>query len=98
MKGALAKETLINKIKEALPEAFIGESDKKYYFWSEENGEKMQIAVSFTCPKTPLTVVRTSLTDDHDFGNAQNIVVPPSANEITQEERDNIARLSAALR
>ena len=34
---------------------FPQEQDKKYYFNSKENGEVVQIAISMTCPKTPVT-------------------------------------------
>ena len=53
-KGALAKEALIKRFATAVGNDYCGELDKKYYFWSVENGERVQIAVSMTCPKTPI--------------------------------------------
>ena len=53
-KGALAKEALIKRFATAVGADYCGELDKKYYFWSTENGERVQIAVSMTCPKTPI--------------------------------------------
>lgn len=39
-KGTEAKNKFINDIINALPEgSYVGCFDKKYYFWSEENGE-----------------------------------------------------------
>lgn len=53
-KGAQAKEALIKRFATAVGADYCGEQDKKYYFWSTENGERVQIAVSMTCPKTPV--------------------------------------------
>ena len=53
-KGAVAKENAAKKMAEVFGSNWIGEYDKKYYIWSEENGEKVQIAISMTCPKTPI--------------------------------------------
>ena len=53
-KGAQAKEALIKRFAAAVGADYCGEADKKYYFWSQENGERVQIAVSMTCPKTPV--------------------------------------------
>lgn len=53
-KGAQAKEALIKRFAAAVGADYCGEADKKYYFWSVENGERVQIAVSMTCPKTPV--------------------------------------------
>lgn len=53
-KGAQAKEALIKRFAAAVGADYCGEADKKYYFWSVENGERVQIAVSMTCPKTPI--------------------------------------------
>ena len=52
--GSLAKEALIKRFATAVGNDYCGELDKKYYFWSVENGERVQIAVSMTCPKTPI--------------------------------------------
>ena len=53
-KGNIAKEYVVNKIKSAFGEDFIGEQDKKFYVWGIENGEKVQVALSLTCPKNPI--------------------------------------------
>lgn len=53
-KGQEAKEYVAKKLKEAFGEDYIGEVDKKYYVWSYEGGQKMQIAIAMTCPKTPV--------------------------------------------
>lgn len=54
-KGNEAKAALIARFAAAVGADYLGEADKKYYFNSKENGEVVQIAVSMTCPKTPVT-------------------------------------------
>lgn len=56
MKGQIAKDNVINKIAAAFGKDYIGLVDKKIYVWSEEDGEKIQVCLSLTCPKTPVSV------------------------------------------
>ena len=49
-KGTIGKQNVINKIKQAFGADYIGEYDKKIYVWTTENGERIQIALSLTCP------------------------------------------------
>ena len=102
-KGNIAKENLINKIIESLGESYLGTYDKKYYFVMPENGEKVQIAISMTCPKTPVEFAATNdaggdwnFTDDTP--KAAPIAVSNAAPaEITEAEKQNIADLMARL-
>ncbi len=76
----------------------MGEYDKKYYFWSEENGEQIQVAIAMTCPKNPVIVVES---DELDFENpdAKKEIHPAKfePTEITQEEKDKVAELIKKL-
>lgn len=98
-KGTEAKNFVIDKIKSAFGADFIGEYNKKIYVWSEENGEKLQIAISLTCPKNP--VGETNLGGALDFSDdSSNTVVAPSKfepAEITQDEKDTIEKLMKEL-
>ena len=103
-RGNDAKEKLMNKIITNLKDSFIGMYDKKYYFVEEENGEMVQIAISMTCPKTPIQVDTTvsTATGDWDFSdnpkvNATVAVSSAEPAEITDEEKQNIANLMARL-
>lgn len=52
-RGTLAKENITNRLKEVFEEDFIGEYDKKVYLWADdEGGERIQVALAMTCPKT----------------------------------------------
>ena len=98
--GTEAKEKIINKIIAALGEAYIGEYDKKYYFLSEENGAKKQVAISLTCPKNPIGTVDMSnaFGDGLDF-EAEPVVAQTKFEpaEITQQEVDTLAEMMARL-
>ena len=103
-RGNDAKEKLMNKIITNLKDSFIGMYDKKYYFVEEENGEMVQIAISMTCPKTPIQVDTTvsTATGDWDFSDnpkVNTVVAVSSAEpaEITDEEKQNIANLLLKL-
>lgn len=102
-KGNIAKENLINKIIESLGEAYLGTYDKKYYFVMPENGEKVQVAISMTCPKTPVEFAVTANDDgDWDFSDNQPkasavAVTNAAPAEITDEEKNNIAALMERL-
>lgn len=98
-KGAIAKQNLINKIIKATDIDYIGEYDKKYYFWSEENGEKIQIAISMTCPKNPVATIENkkelNFEEIDEHKEVRPIKFEPA--EITQEEQDKIAELIEKL-
>lgn len=51
-RGTLAKQQVENLIRTAFGDNFAGSDGKALYVWSEENGEKVQIKISLTCPKT----------------------------------------------
>ena len=100
-KGSVAKINVIDKIRAAFGSDFIGEYDKKIYVWAEDGGEKVQIALSLTCPKTPVMVADAPVSGDFNFeDDAPSTVVtaaPYQPAEITQEERDTVAQLMAQL-
>lgn len=87
-KGQEAKDRVITALKEAFGTAFIGEIDKKIYVWSVENGAPQQVAITLTCPKTPV--------GDFEGGASSDIAMNNTA-EITQEEMDTIAELMLKL-
>lgn len=50
-RGANAKIQVESIIKEAFGTNFAGVADKKIYVWADDGGEKVQIAITLTCPK-----------------------------------------------
>lgn len=99
-KGNLAKENLIKKMSKCLPEGtYIGCFDKKYYFWSEENGEKVQVAISMTCPKSQVESVSVIKGGGFDFSAPSTVIAPTKHEpaEISEEEKENVQELMRRL-
>lgn len=57
-RGTVAKEAVINKIKKSFGSDYVGynSSDKKIYVWADDGGERVQIALSMTCPKNNVDI------------------------------------------
>ena len=55
-KGTTAKINVVKTLQKAFGADYIGEGDKKYYVWADDGGERVQIAISLTCPKIYLEV------------------------------------------
>ena len=101
-KGTIAKQQVINKIQSAFGNDFIGEYDKKIYVWGQENGERVQVAISLTCPKVPVEISSAPITGDFNFEDdaPSNVVVAAGAYqpaEITKEERERVNDLMKRL-
>lgn len=98
-KGAEAKEYVARKLKEAFGEDYVGEVDKKYYVWSRENGQRMQIAIAMTCPKVPIGEVPTE-SGDFDWEGSSVTNEPVTKHnpvEIDDDERARVAELMKKL-
>jgi hypothetical protein len=99
-KGTVAKQNVVAKLKEVFGENYIGENANKHYVWADDGGEKVQIAISLTCPKTPIGTVDMSSA----FGGGLDFEAEPvlvqtkfEPAEITPEETKNLADLMASL-
>lgn len=101
MRGTNAKENIIKKLEASFGEDFVGVFDKKVYLWADDGGEKVQIALAMTCPKTNVSPVKTYRDGGLDFGEeASAAAVAPkqfTPAEFTQEERDIINELVNSL-
>lgn len=103
-KGAIAKQAVINKIAAAFGDDYIGEYDKKQFIWANENGERIQIAITLTCPKTPIEIASNVSDDGGDWNftddtpKAAPVAISNAAPaEITEAEKQNIADLLLKL-
>ena len=92
-KGTEAKANLINRFRVAVGDDFICEKDKKFYFWSSENGERVQVAVSMTVPKVPVecTTPGGDLDFSDDSAPKQEVV------EMKEDEKATLDRLMKEL-
>ena len=96
-RGNEAKAFVENKIREAFGDLYVGTVDKKVYVWGMENGEKVQICLTMTCPKVPVGVGGEN--DGIDFDNMPESGAPTEFKpaEITTEETENIRKMLAEL-
>lgn len=95
-RGTIAKEKVAEKIKAAFGNDYIGIFDKKIYLWSDDGGERVQIALTATCPKVMIETVNTkelSYNAGRDFTATDNVAVAPEKVEISDEERANVRKL-----
>lgn len=96
-RGTEAKQKVIAKIKEVFGDDFIGEANNKYYVYSTEAGEKIQIAISLTCPKTPVVLEGVPSFDGGFDFSAPPVAKPEPVTEIKQKELDNVQALMERL-
>lgn len=96
MRGNNAKIEVTNRIKEAFGADYVGEFDKKIYVWADDGGERVQIALALTCPKTMVGSVNTkelSYNAGIDFTANDTTVVAPEKVEISEQEQNDIREL-----
>lgn len=99
-KGSVAKEAVEKKIQAAFGEDYIGVYDKKLYVWAVENGERVQIAITLTCPKVQIEAHTTTSLGDFNFEDDSNIVIAATdyqPAEITDDERARVNDLMKML-
>jgi hypothetical protein len=98
-RGQVAKDTVLSKIQSAFGDSVIGIYDKKLYVWADDAGEKVQVAISLTCPKNPVGENIAEVNGGFDFSGANTVIAPTKFEpaEITQEEQDRIATMMAQL-
>ena len=100
-KGAIAKQNVVNRLQAAFGADYIGEYDKKWYVWAQENGERVQIAISLTCPKVPVEVSSAPIAGDFNFEDDAPTTVVAAGGfqpaEITDDERDKVRDLMRTL-
>ena len=104
-KGGTSKDKIIDALKAALPEHWVGMDDKKRaVFEFVESGEPIQVAVSLTCPKTliprqgtPSPTITTPSSDTGAFVTAEAAAKEKEKLEISDEERKNVDTLLTNL-
>ena len=99
-RGAQAKSKVEQIISTAFKDNFLGVYDKKLYVQAEENGEMVQIAISLTCPKTPVVVSDKPLNFDDklNFEDGATVIPHPQIqSEISDEERQTVKELMERL-
>lgn len=104
-KGGTSKDKLIDALKAALPENWVGMDDKKRaVFEFVEDGEPIQVAVALTCPKVliprqgaPSPTITSPSSDAGAFITADVAAKEKERLEISDEERKNVDTLLSNL-
>ena len=92
-RGTVAKQEVTEKLREVFGDNFIGEHEKKIYVWANDGGDRVQIAITLTCPKVQIETGEVSADSDSAFpttASAQSI-------EFTDQEKKNLEDLMARL-
>ena len=94
-KGAVAKENLIKRFATAVGNDYVGvdETGKKFYFWSTEDGERVQVCITLTVPKTPLEGTANAL----DFSSDTVDTAPVRKVQVSEDEQKTLNRLIEEL-
>ena len=99
-RGSQAKNKIAEKIKNLYGTDYVGESGGKYYVYENDGGEKIQIAISLTCPKNPIGAVDMS----NAFGDGLDFEAEPvlaqtkfEPAEITEQDKDTLKALMDRL-
>ncbi len=93
-KGTIAKENIAAKLVAAFGEDFLGKIDNKWYVQADDGGQKVQIAISMTCPKTQVEFAPWDMPSAGDVGSQKPAEGPV---EITDKERETIADMMKKL-
>ena len=95
-RGSIAKTEVVQKIIAAFGDDYVGEASNKYYVWADDGGEKVQIAITLTCPKNPLETSQNFRITDGGIDFTQSIKKPEVA-DFTEDEKSTINKLMAEL-
>ena len=99
-KGTIAKNKIIEKIKNLYGKNYVGEVAGKCYIYEDDGGEKIQIAISLTCPKNPIGTVDmgSAFSDGLDF-EAPPVLTQTKFEpaEITEQEVENLSAMMERL-
>ncbi len=100
MKGAIAKQNVIDKIAAAFGSDYIGVNDKKLYVWSTEGGEPMQVCIALTIPKNPISTTeqpevvmpKGGKLDFEDMPPKQQTIEPAKITEKEQQLAEDLLK------
>ena len=94
-KGDLAKQNFIQKLQETFGEDYVVTQDKKTYIWMDDIDGKVQLAVSTTMVKEPITVdsPKASAFKKKDSSSEEEI---PTL-EISKEDKAKVEELMRTL-
>lgn len=89
-KGNIAKTNIISKLREAFGEDFVGVVDKKVYVYADDGGEKVQIAISMTCPKVEIAADGSTASEVVTNSATVTPAVPAQTSAEEQQQLDDL--------
>ena len=96
-KGQRAKENIKQKIIQALGSDYAGEYDRKLYCWADDGGQRIQVALSMTCPKVFRGAEETVPTELNFEDTPAAPAAAPKQVEVTPEETETLQDLMQRL-
>lgn len=98
-RGNLAKEQVNKIIEKAFGPDYITIDGSKIYVWAQDGNERVQIALTMTCPKTPIETGNSNHSNEPEnvFDNYGAAKAPAPANDMTQQEQETIRALMERL-
>ena len=102
-KGDLAKQNITDTIIKAFGDDYEGTVDKKLYVWAQDGpgGERVQLAIAITMPKTPVTCGGSVSGDEGAWSDAPQSTPAASSTpvqtQLSTEDKEKVARLMAEL-
>ena len=98
-RGDLAKQSVIATIQAAFGENFAGIVDKKLYVNVKDgpNGEVVQLSITLTMPKTPVSASAVPVTASADGNAAAWESKPATPTELSAEDKAKVADLCKKL-
>lgn len=102
-RGSTAKIEVENKVAQTFGDNYIGNINGKLYVWANDGGERVQIALTLTCPKTnveaPSGVAPSTgwdFSEDNRYSSSSEVEQKVNVT-VTEEEKKNIEEMMARL-
>lgn len=89
-RGSLAKERVMNRIREIYGNDYVGTENNKIYVYEDDGGERVQIAISCVCPKEGLARKAAPQEKKNENPNVRHL-------NIDEKERQEVLDLMARL-
>lgn len=100
VKGSISKEEVFNKLLEVFPNSFMYNDNKECRINMIEDGEPVQIKVTLTAAKAPVECGEDKALPGEEPTKspaAEVSAAAPASIELTEEEKQNVSDLMAAL-
>ena len=92
-RGDTARAEVYEKITTAFGDDFVGVVDKKIYVTANEDGEKIQFAITITMPKNQITKTNFDFSDNE----TKKVESFETNVEISDKEKEDIKKLMQEL-